>query len=205
MSAPASSVSTRARCLRCERPLTACICRFAARPPLAGALELLILQHPLERHQPKGTARLLQLGLANCRLLCGERFEPPPADGRIGLLLYPDTPDMPEAPPLPQPLPPPERLRLVVLDGSWRKSRVLLHANRWLQALPRLALDGLPDRASPYAALRKARRAGQLSTLEAGALALQRLEPGLPLDALRQGFEAFVAWQRQQAGSRRLP
>jgi DTW domain-containing protein YfiP len=196
--APAPGGS-RVRCPRCERPVGrgSCICRWAG-AAIANEVELLILQHPLERFEAKGTARLLQLSLQRSRLLRGERFEPPPPDGRTDLLLYPETPAS-AAPRLDPPWPPPQRLRLIVLDGSWRKSRLLLHANPWLQQLPRLALhddEQLPVD-SPYAALRKAQRRGQLSTLEASVLALQQLEQ--PMDEryapLWRGFAGFVEQQ----------
>ena len=65
-------------------------------------------------------------------------------------------------------------LRLVLLDGTWRKSRKMLWANPLLQALPRLALHHVP--ASRYA-IRKAHAPHQLSTLEATQQALRHLEP----------------------------
>ena len=34
----------------------------------------------------------------------------------------------------------PSRLRLIVLDGTWRKSRKMLYRNPLLQQLPRLSL-----------------------------------------------------------------
>jgi DTW domain-containing protein YfiP len=80
-----------------------------------------------------------------------------------------------------------------VLDGTWRKSRKILHLNAWLRRLPRLSLQGLP--ASNYR-IRKAHGPDQLSTLEASCAALMRLEPSpekfLPLLA---GFDGFVTKQ----------
>jgi DTW domain-containing protein YfiP len=63
---------------------------------------------------------------------------------------------------------------VVVLDGTWRKSLKMLHANPLLQALPRwpLAQPAL----SRYGALRKARLPTQLSTLEATCAALADIE-----------------------------
>ncbi len=67
--------------------------------------------------------------------------------------------------------------RLVVLDGTWRKSLKMLHANPALQALPRFALhDSTTGAAAPYRLLRQARQRHQLSTLEATCLALGQLE-----------------------------
>ena len=89
------------------------------------------------------------------------------------------------------------RLRLYVLDGSWRKSRLLLHRNPWLQALPRLHLHSIP--ASAYT-VRKAHAGHQLSTLEACGLALDQLEaaPGFKcaLDGVLAGLVQDLAAQR---------
>lgn len=88
----------------------------------------------------------------------------------------------------------PARLRLVVLDGTWRKSRRMLWANPALQRLPRLALDDVPP--SRYA-IRKAHAPHQLSTLEAVECALRQLEPGnAAIAALGEAMQAFMEMQR---------
>lgn len=176
---------SRCLCPRCGRPRSACVCSFA--PPVENEVRLLVLQHPDEQHEAKGTARLLALSLRHCELRVGERFDAP-ADGFENWLLYPGD----EAGRSAQPRP--AHLRLVLLDGSWRKSRKLLALNPWLQALPRLSLA--PARPSAYAALRKAERACQLSTLEAAVLALQHVESQpARYEALLAGLDAFVAAQ----------
>lgn len=165
----------RQRCARCLR--AHCLCALLPAAALAHRAEFVILQHPLEQHEVKGTARLLSLALQRAQLLVGEDFTPPPnPEGRQEVLLYPGEPAAGLAGL------PPERLRLYVLDGTWRKSRLLLHRNPWLQALPRLSLQA----ATPSAyTVRKAHAAHQLSTLEACAAALQQLE-GLDSAPLRQ-------------------
>ncbi|MBV8503015.1 MAG: DTW domain-containing protein [Paucibacter sp.] len=172
-------------CPRCER--AACLC--ALLPPIAleHETELLLLQHPQERLQAKGTAPLLRLGLAHCRVEVGEVFELPP-DGRVNVLLYPGPGPGPG--PAAQPLPAPARVRLIVLDGTWRQSRKLMLSNPWLAAMPRMGLDGVES--SRYAALRRAHKAGQLSTLEAAVLALERLE-GERFEPLWDSFERFIS------------
>jgi len=49
-----------------------CICQWIE--SLASDVELIILQHPSEEHRPLGTARILDLSLASCRLFIGEDF-----------------------------------------------------------------------------------------------------------------------------------
>jgi len=179
---------------------------------VAHRTEVLILQHPLEVHEAKGTARLLHLSLPHSRMVTGERFDDsalqPLLTAPFGatdaataprhtLLLYPEAPQdatlgIATPPPLnPAWLQSPERLRLVVLDGTWRKSRKMLHQNPLLQQLPRLALKDLP--ASHYH-VRQAHRPHQRSTLEATCAALAQIEGDSPrLMLLLAAFDGFVA------------
>jgi DTW domain-containing protein YfiP len=195
------SIARRIACTRCRRPRRACICRWIA--PTANDVDVLILQHPAEADQAKGTGRLLHLSLGRSRLEVGETFAPEqlrawlygPADKPArAILLYPPTPGI--APP-PEPdlgrMAQPCRLRLIILDATWRKSLKMLHCNPMLQELPRLALDDAPP--SAYL-IRKARRPHQLSTLEAACHALARLErDGRRYQPLLEAFNGFVAQQ----------
>lgn len=184
----------RTLCARCTRPQAACICRWAA--AVETRVHLLILQHPMEVNNAKGSARLLHLSLPNSALAVGEAFDPSAlqallhAGGRSPILLYPETADMAAAPPAPSVLAAPERLRLVVLDGTWRKSRKMLYQNRLLQTLPRLPLRQMP--ASHYL-IRKAHAPDQLSTLEASCYALAQLDGAASLQPVLDAFDGFVA------------
>ncbi|GGC77445.1 hypothetical protein GCM10011396_25750 [Undibacterium terreum] len=153
----------------------------------------------------KGTARLLHMSLAGSSLHTGEVFNADDlqawlyADARMPVLLYPETPDdkslgLISAPPLlPAILENPSQLRLVVLDGTWRKSRKMLYLNPLLQKLPRLPLQDVP--ASQYL-IRKAHGEHQLSTLEASCYALMQLERDEEkYQPLLQAFRGFVAQQ----------
>ena len=168
-------------CPRCTKPLRACICAFVQ--VLDNATEVLILQHSDEIHHPKNSAGLLHLCLKQSRLCQGEVFDEAQLQAVLSegnkqaILLYPalenDTQlaatqlvqcdeklDV-------------SRLRLVVLDATWRKSRLMLLQNPQLQSLPRLALSEVPE--SQYV-IRNAHQAHQLSTLEATTYALMALE-----------------------------
>jgi DTW domain-containing protein YfiP len=210
MSHPPASPSRRATCATCLRPLAGCICRWIV--PLDTSVEVLVLQHPLEVASAKGSARLLHLSLPGSVLVAGEVFDPAVLahllrhGGRTPLLLYPDAVDLASpamaAPPVLDPalLRDPAALRLVVLDGTWRKSRKMLHLNPMLQTLPRLALQGMP--ASHYR-IRKAHAPDQLSTLEAAAYALMRLDGGEARYApLIEAFDGFVAQQAARMPAR---
>ncbi|WP_423681113.1 tRNA-uridine aminocarboxypropyltransferase [Undibacterium sp. WLHG33] len=219
----------RAICQRCLRPPSACICNCIV--PVNNEVEVLILQHPLEAKNAKGSVRLLDLCLQHSCVLTGEVFTAEtllqalyaPADGLADVaadaamdvsndtrpvaqirpvLLYPDT-SLIEAADLALPVAEKyqasqqiQGLRLVIIDATWRKSRKMLYLNPLLQALPRLSLEQMP--ASHYR-IRKAHKPDQLSSLEACAYALMRLENDEhKYQCLLQAFDAFVD---QQLGS----
>ncbi|AVR97830.1 tRNA-uridine aminocarboxypropyltransferase [Pseudoduganella armeniaca] len=201
--------SKRATCPACLRPSTTCICRWIA--PTPACTGVLLLQHPLEVHNAKNSARLLHLSLPGSALVVGETFDDASlrallAGPRRPVLLYPDTPGdaslgiAPPAPFEPAWADDPAALLLVVLDATWRKSRKMLYLNPALQALPRLALRDVP--ASQYR-IRKAHAPGQLSTLEATVHALSQLENDTARYApLLQAFDGFVGQQQALAGPR---
>ena len=199
---PAST--KRLTCTRCLRPQRTCICNWVT--PTENAVEVLILQHPLEVDNAKGSVRLLQLSLPRSEVVVGEVFaeqamqallQPPAA--RYTILLYPDSPEdkglnLATPPQLDQTqLLEPAQVRLIVLDGTWRKSRKMLYLNPLLQQLPRLSLSNTP--ASRYL-IRKAHRPGQLSTLEATCYALMQLEQNEgKYQPLLTAFSGFVRQQ----------
>ncbi len=191
----------RPTCAQCLRPQAACICQWVT--PTPHATEVLILQHPLEEHHAKNSARLLHMSLPNSRMVVGEAFEdaalqalaPEP---RYTVLLYPATAYEDHATPAPldtSQLRDPATVRLVVLDATWRKSRKMLHLSPALQRLPRLVLEDVP---APRYAIRKAHLPGQLSTLEATCAALAQLErDAARWQPLLTAFDGFVTQQQK--------
>lgn len=191
----------RPSCPTCLRAKTGCICHLITK--VDTDIEVLILQHPLEVTETKGTARLLHLCLPNSQLLMGEVFdETQLLSSKKSILLYPITPEDHSL----GIAPPPElnttdltslnNIRLIIIDGTWRKSRKILCKNPYLQTLPRLKLADLP--AGQYT-IRKARKPHQLSTLEAACAALAQLEANThkfePMTQAFIGFNAFIAQQ----------
>jgi len=170
---PTPTPPRRARCARCGLPLATCVCALAA--PVANVVDVLVLQHPREAGEAKGSVRLLALSLARCRVVTGEVFEPAVLDallhgeGRRSALLYPA--HALAGPTAALEVPPSQ---LVVLDGTWRKSLRMLMRNEGLRRLPRWPLA--PGSFAAYAALRKAPRPSQLSSLEASCAALAAIE-----------------------------
>ncbi len=201
----------RPSCPTCLRAKTGCICHLISK--VDTDIEVLILQHPLEVTETKGTARLLHLCLPNSQLLTGEVFE----DGLLknslsaknAILLYPTTLEDHSLGISPSPelnsilLKDFSNIRLIIIDGTWRKSRKILIKNPYLQTLPRLVLRDLP--VGQYT-IRKARKPYQLSTLEAACAALAQMEFHInsnktkfrPITESFSAFNAFIALQTQR-------
>ena len=177
-------------CAHCQRPLRTCLCRWIT--PTVNNVPLLVLQHPLEQHHAKGSLPLLRLSLSACSVEIAETFsaEQQARWQQPGTcLLYPADPAIETPPPAPG-----DVRQLVLLDGTWRKTRKLLHLNPLLQRMPRHALPAPPP--SRYG-IRKAQQPDQRSTLEAACLALGALEQRpahyAPL------LQAFSDWVDAQA------
>ncbi|KFE56149.1 tRNA-uridine aminocarboxypropyltransferase [Pseudomonas syringae] len=189
-------ISKRARCERCLRPETHCLCALI--PQLDSRTRVLVLQHPSEVNHALNTGRLATLGLRNAQLLVGEVFEdlqtvlyPPGYQPR---LLFPGEGAQPLVADQVDTLP----TLLVVPDGTWRKARKLLHMNPLLAALPRVTLgEVLPSRYR----LRKAPGPDALSTLEAITHALQIIEAPKSFVPLLAPFEALIDMQIEAMGS----
>ncbi|UAW97462.1 DTW domain-containing protein [Halopseudomonas nanhaiensis] len=188
------------RCGRCARPLARCLC--ASIPQVVCATSLVIIQHPSERHHALNTARLLAAGLVNAELHVVERIcEDSPLHTRLidsarcTRLLFPG----PSASALIQ-VDDPRPHQLVLLDGTWRKARKLLHLNPVLRALQQVAL---PTGVASRYRLRKAPVPGALSTIEAGVAALEVLEPEGHFQPLLRPFDLLIEEQIQAMGEDR--
>ncbi|RYF23269.1 MAG: DTW domain-containing protein [Comamonadaceae bacterium] len=227
----------RAQCLRCLRPCATCLCAWAvpveAVPQVlllqhpaemahakgtARLLHLCLAHSRLEVGETFEPAALAQwitapAGAAQAPDAAGSR----PAPMHAVLLYPPAAPGAVQEPALPLQAPPalpahwldhPAALRIVVIDGTWRKSRKMLYLNPLLQQLPRLPLTDLP--ASRYGPLRKAHAAHQLSTLEATCAALAQIEGDAaryaPVLAAMDGWLARQQrWQAGGAGAGEVP
>ena len=191
----------RPRCCACERPASHCLCSLI--PDLDSSTHLLVIQHPSEQRHPLNTARMLVRGLKNAQLLIAEQLSEEsvwhqhlqdPAwrtellfPGAESALLAATADTRPR--------------RLVLLDGTWRKARKILHLNPLLQHLPRVALSaGLQSRYR----VRKAPMDGALSTVEAGVAALHIIEPDTDFSALLTPFEALINGQIEAMGEERF-
>ncbi|WP_204796467.1 tRNA-uridine aminocarboxypropyltransferase [Oceanisphaera litoralis] len=175
-------------CHACSLPQSACLCAHVSPQPCP--LPVLILQHPLEAKHAKSTVPLLRLALPDMQLAITEHLAPlpPPASGRWWLL-YPSEQalDLDSAGVA---LPMADIGGLIVLDGTWRKTRRLLHLNPWLRQLPALSFSRAP--AGAYA-IRKGPGGQALSTLESLAHVLNRLDADFSPAPLHRLLRARVA------------
>jgi DTW domain-containing protein len=171
------------------------LCRWVV--PTANRWAVLVLQHPDEAVQAKGSARLLGLSLQQLNHVVGARVDDADLNERLGppghsLLLFPPDAETPGTVAGADDTvdPPSQPGQLVLLDGTWRQARQMLRAHPRLQALPRLALADPPP--ARYAIRRAQRPQHQRSTLEAACLALGQLE-GRP-EHYAPLLAAFSGW-----------
>ena len=196
------SIMARAICNQCHRPVKVCICDFVS--PIENRIEIGIFQHPSEQKQVKGSAILAHLALNKSTLWVGESIEDVPSlktwieQGPEVLLLYSeteassklknieskivDTRDYDSQP-----------FKVLVLDGTWRKTFKMMQLNPEIKALNRIAIA--PTQRSAYK-IRKQKNEHALSTVEAIAELLSQLEKRPEIaESLQSAFEKM---QNQQ-------
>jgi DTW domain-containing protein len=175
------------------------------REPIDNWLELLILQHPREQNEGLATAALTVAQLRRAQLVIGLSWPNlaaalgRPADPKRWAVLYLGS-ARPRAFGLGREVvaldrqgrPAPDQdtwlLNLdgaVLLDGSWGEAKALWWRNPWLLKLRRLVLD--PSHPSRYHRIRREPRREALSTIEAAALLLSRVERRPEIEAALQG------------------
>jgi len=90
----------------------------------------------------------------------------------------------------------------VLLDGSWSEAKALWWRNPWLLKLRRLVLD--PQQPSHYNRLRREPRREALSTIEAAALLLSRIEGRPEIEvALNAALDLMIAKSRRRPNTLR--
>ena len=197
-----SSTMTRRYCNVCSRPEVGCICQFVC--SIDNNIKVVVLQHPSEVKQSKGSVPLLTLSLSNAECLVGEDFKDNEQliqtlekyHGKIALL-YPND----KAILLGQPNNSDGAREkavsdircIVLLDGTWKKAYKMYQVNKQLHALPHFMLS--EEYKSLYQ-VRKTNKKGALSTLEACCHALGILDANsrkyLPLLEKFETFNSFL-------------
>jgi DTW domain-containing protein YfiP len=154
--------------------------------------EFLILRHIAEECKPSNTGRLAVLAMPNVRIIScggGERSFLLPDDEALlrasgTWLLWPDgTGALPDIQEMKSPR------RVVVLDATWRQARRMFSRTPALQAIPKLVL---PEPDSKRDRLREPHRADGMSTLEAVAAAVAKLEGAPVAEPLEKLYDEMV-------------
>ncbi len=183
-------------CARCFLKEAQCLC--AELPRLETRTEVIIIRHTAEVFLTSNTGRLAALILPNARIVeygGGNPFDDSFLCSDGTWLLYPGSH---------RGVPSPAPKRVVVLDATFRQARRMYKRIGALRALPELSLDA-PAQA-PHR-LRAPPRADGLSTIEAIATALGRLENESLAEPLLRAYAEFVkradftrGRQRQESG-----
>lgn len=192
-------------CPTCQKPPALCVCEGVE--PIDNKVALLILQHPQEQDRLLGTARLAVLHLKNAVFKIGLSWPSlAKALGRtadasewavlhLGSVKSGELPKDREIVVLDKKgavLPDQDRALagikgVVIFDGAWAQAKTLWWRNAWVLKAKRIVLN--PKQASLYGKLRREPRREALSTIEAAALALSRLERRPAIEtAMRASF-----------------
>jgi DTW domain-containing protein YfiP len=202
-------------CPHCRKPTALCVCEGVK--PIKSRLDLLILQHPQEQDRALGTARLAALHFERAVLKIGlswpslsKALGRPVADPSRWAILYlgsakaTDLDTTEEVIAINRKGEMAEHQRailreiegVVLLDGTWSQAKALWWRNAWMLKCQRVILG--PTQPSRYGKLRREPRRDGLSTIEAAALILSRLE-GRPdiADTLNASFTQMLKRYRE--------
>ena len=205
-------------CPRCGKPAALCVCDDIA--PIACRTRLAILQHPQEQDRLLGTARLTALHFKDAVVKVGlswpslSKVLGRPVDPARWAVLYLGSVKVPAAAGHDEivavdrkGLPEPDQRGVleaiegvILLDGNWSQAKALWWRNPWLLKCQRVVLA--PARPSLYGKLRREPRREGVSTLEAAALLISRLE-GRPdiRQTLEGAFQNLLAKYRKVAAT----
>ncbi|CAM4034091.1 tRNA-uridine aminocarboxypropyltransferase [Vibrio neonatus] len=201
-------------CERCGRAKKACLCQWIE--TVESSVEVVILQHPSEVNQAKGTAKIIELSVSPCQLLVGEDFSEHPKlnqwvaePNTLNLLMYP-SPDSVELTAdyllTRLALPMQEqgcqnlhektqcKTRLFLIDGTWKKAFKIFQLSQNLHALNQVHL---PTHLQGRYTIRKAPKENALSTLEAAYHALTLLK-ACDATPLITAFDKMIEFQIAQ-------
>ena len=203
-----------AECSRCQKPLSLCVCDGVE--PIDNKVMLVILQHPQEQDRLLGTARLAALHFKNSLLKIGlswaslNKIVGKEVDPQRWAILYLGSVKAAEIAPerdivavdrkgLPE-AHQGQALRdiegVVLLDGTWSQAKALWWRNAWMLKCQRVVLG--PKQPSRYGKLRKEPRSDGLSTIEAAAMLISRLEKRPEIEtALDASFENMLTKYRE--------
>ena len=199
---------------QCRKPQALCVCEGIAR--IDNKVSLIILQHPQEQDRELGTARLTALHFKDALRKIGlswpslTKILGRPTDPKRWAILYLGSVEAAAIPPDRdivvvnksgsavdrQDLALREIQGIILLDGTWSQAKALWWRNAWMLKCKRVVLA--PKRPSRYGKLRREPRRDGLSTIEAAAMLLSRLESKPDVEgALNASFERLLTRYRE--------
>lgn len=201
-------MTKRTLCPNCIRPKNACVCSFIT--PVDNDIHVVVLQHPSEISQTKGTVTLLAKSLLSCQVIIGENFTDNEQLLQVltkyqGLLLYPSEQaqefsgsvnSLFQQKELPNNKGNYENKPycLIILDGTWKKAYKMFMLSQTLQQLPHVCLPASLANTGQYY-IRKVAKKNALSSLEACCYALGLLEDNDKYQKLLATFNDFNQFQ----------
>jgi DTW domain-containing protein YfiP len=180
---------SRVLCQQCQRPEKACICAFMV--SVDNHIPVIVLQHPSEVNQSKGTVSLLQQSLTNCEVIVGESFEQcqqltqsltqysenivllyPSEQAETLSFLGKNSTELKKLGEVNDNVSD-EIKCIIILDGTWKKAYRMYMLTPCLHEIRHIAL---PEGITSLYQIRKTKKENALSSLEACCHALARLE-----------------------------
>lgn len=168
---------SRAFCYQCRRAKITCLCGRIEKQP--NEIKIVVLQHPDELQNPKGSAIIAELGLQKYQRWIAEDFSKHTELNNFLIkhksevaVLYPSQ----DAIELNKKWKNKDELNLkylIVIDATWRKSKKIWELQPLLHKLPTLRLT--EEEISNYR-IRKVPKDGYLSTIESVVVSLRALE-----------------------------
>jgi DTW domain-containing protein len=208
-------------CPHCLKPAALCVCDLVT--PFDNQVELLILQHPQEQDRLLGSARLAARHFKNALLKIGlswpslSKVLDRETDPKHWAILYLGSlkaealapgRDIAVVTGKGAPLPDQKAaLRdiegVILLDGTWSQAKAMWWRNPWMLKCRRVLLAR--ERPSRFGKLRREPRRDGLSTLEAAAMLMARLERDPKIEAaLNTSFAKMLERYRASHGKKRI-
>lgn len=192
-----ASLSKRTICSECEYIISRCLCDTIK--SINNSTHVIILQHQSETKHALNTTHILRKCLTNITILIGENFSQNqelnsiienfgPSIGLIFPTSKAQLLNKVSAKPL---------THLILIDGTWKKSRKIYMSSPNLHSLMTFSLQTTVP--STYR-IRSSDFPNSLSTLEATIHALSLTEENLNTDSIKNSFDKMIQMQIDSMG-----
>ena len=189
-------------CVKCLKSERTCYCSQLR--PFQTKLQLVLLQHPMERKKAIGTARMTHFCIEGSKLIPGKEFNDDSEvnaiisdPGNFCVVLYPGKESKNISVPetlneFQKGVPSEKKLVIFVIDGTWAHAKRMVRESPNLLALSQICFT--PKSLSEYK-IRQQPADFCLSTIEAVHQILEHLESAVNAEILLQMFRTMVDQQ----------